>query len=213
MDPEPNWCIVGMGTVGVIQGAVKFWGKLLQTFSDSHCGTLPISGEAQIPELILPSPFFCSFHSPWLLLLSEPLFISISLSIFQTHFHSLFMSLFHHCLFPVLAALLSPKLSHCLLWFSHPLYLRSLPAETLSCLLYSLCLYISPSLSYTFSPFIWPEGERSKCLLEEQGKQSVYTSLLLLPHSQHLLAMKWVTYTYSHTWTCKDEHLHTYTHS
>lgn len=33
---------------------IKFWGKLLQTFLNPDCGTLPISGEAQVPKLILP---------------------------------------------------------------------------------------------------------------------------------------------------------------
>lgn len=38
--------------------------------------------------------FFCSFHSPWPLLLSESLFISICLSLplFQTHLSLLFLS-------------------------------------------------------------------------------------------------------------------------
>lgn len=66
--------------------------------------------------------------------------------------------------------------------FTAPL---SLSDEALLYLFFSLCLFISPflHLSQALSSFCLPEGERSKCLLEEQGKLFVYTSLLLFLHS------------------------------
>lgn len=62
-------------------------------------------------------------------------------------------------------------------------------------------------LIYFFpSDFFWPQGERSKCLLVEQGKQFVYTSLLLFhiaPQGdmQHLLLKR------------ETRHMHVVTHS
>lgn len=102
-------------------------------------------------------PFFYSFHSLWLLLLSEPLFISISLSL---SFFLLFMFL-NHSLFLVFSLLLSPKLSYCFLWFSHPLYLC--PCQLRPCFISSIpSASLSLPLSHSFSLGL-REGDQNVC--------------------------------------------------
>lgn len=133
---------------------IKFSGKLLQTFSDSVCGTLPISGEAQIPKLILP------FSTPFTLCgccFCQSLYSSPSLSL---SFFLLFMFV-NHSLFLVFSLLLSPKLSYCFLWFSHPLYLC--PCQLRPCFISSIpSASLSLPLSHSFSLGL-REGDQNVC--------------------------------------------------
>lgn len=89
--------------------------------------------------------FFCSFHSPWPLLLSESLFISICLSLppFQTHLSVLFLSLTLFFLFFFYRCLQS---SYCSLWFSYSLHLCPCLMRPRYIFSSPSALFISPSL-------------------------------------------------------------------
>lgn len=177
-DPKPNWCIKGCGTVWKSFRQNFILIELPQTFLDLDCGTLLISGEAQIPKLILPfsAPFtlpgccFCQSLSP-----------SPSLSLSDSPFPYIYRFLHHfssHSLFLYCCLLNSP-----IAFYSLHTRCTSAPAswDPVLSLLFPRPLYLSLSSSLTlFLSFLfWPEGERSKCLLEEQDKQFVYATLLL----------------------------------
>ena len=103
------------------------------------------------------------------LCLSPPLSLSNSLSSFLY----ISKSLFTHCLFFFF------YLYGCLL--NSPIAFCSFHNHFTSG--HWQLTYLSRSSSLTFSlSLFWPEGGRSKCRLDEQGKQFVYPSLLLFPY-------------------------------
>lgn len=95
VNPVPHWCIKGRGYPlgGFSQYKVlrqtpsNMFRLKLWNFTDQWRGSNPRANP----------PFFCSFHSPGLLLLSEPTFISISilrslsLPLFHNHFFLFFL--------------------------------------------------------------------------------------------------------------------------
>lgn len=190
---------------------IKFAGKLLQTFSDSDCGTLPISGEAQIPELILPfSPPFtlpgCRFCQS--LYSSPPLSRSLLLPLSDSLFPPLDVSksFFSHSIFSFFPLFRHLQNSACAFYDSHtgcsssPSQLRPRSISPTP----SLPRFISHTLPLLF--FV-PSGREIKMSAGGTGQAVCLHLIITVPyrpaggHAALIVDETSHTHTLSHTWT------------